>query len=159
MKNLYSPWRIDYILQEKKDGCILCEKPKANDDKSHLILKRGKYTYILMNLYPYNSAHLMIVPFRHLAKISELKDEEFLEMAKMVQLCEKVLTKVYKPDGFNIGMNLGEVAGAGVADHLHIHIVPRWIGDTNFISTIGKTRVIPEKIEGVYKKLKDEFKK
>ncbi|MBC8525792.1 MAG: HIT domain-containing protein [Candidatus Cloacimonetes bacterium] len=159
MKNLYSPWRIDYILQEKSDKCILCEKPKANDDESHLILKRGEYSYIIMNLYPYNNAHLMIVPFRHLAKLSELKEDELLEMARMVQLCEKVLTNVYHPEGFNIGMNLGEVAGAGVADHLHIHIVPRWAGDTNFISTIGKTRVIPEKMEEGYKKLKNELNK
>jgi ATP adenylyltransferase len=159
MKNLYSPWRINYILQEKKDGCIFCQKPKANDDKTHLILKRGKYTYIVMNLYPYNNAHLMVVPYRHIAELSELNDAELLEMSKMVQLSEKVLKRVYKPDGFNIGMNLGEVAGAGVAGHLHIHIVPRWLGDTNFISTIGKTRVIPERMEDTYNKLKNEFSK
>ncbi|MBC8313471.1 MAG: HIT domain-containing protein [Candidatus Cloacimonetes bacterium] len=159
MKNLYSPWRIDYILQEKDDGCILCEKPKANDDKSHLILKRGKYSYIVMNLYPYNNAHLMIVPFRHCSHFYEYDEEEILEIGKMIQLSEKILTKVYKPDGFNIGMNLGEDAGAGITDHLHIHIVPRWKGDTNFFSTIGKTRVIPEKMEDIYQKLKNEFRK
>ena len=159
MENLYSPWRIDYILQESEDGCIFCKKPKENDDKNLLILKRGEYTYIIMNLYPYNNAHLMIVPYRHISKFSELRDEELLEMLKMIQLSEKILTKVYHPDGFNIGMNLGEVAGAGVADHLHIHIVPRWLGDTNFISTIGQTRVMPERIENTYKKLKYEFNK
>jgi len=159
MENLYSPWRIDYILQKKSNKCILCEKPKANDDKNLLILKRGECTYIIMNLYPYNNAHLMIVPYRHISKLSELRDKELLEMTKMLQLSEKVLNKVYHPDGFNIGMNLGEVAGAGVADHIHIHIVPRWIGDTNFISTIGEIRVMPERMEDTYKKLKYEFNK
>lgn len=159
MENLYSPWRIDYILQKKSDKCIFCEKPKANDDKNLLILKRGECTYIIMNLYPYNNAHLMIVPYRHISKLSELRDKELLEVSKMLQLSEKVLNKVYHPDGFNIGMNLGEVAGAGVADHIHIHVVPRWIGDTNFISTIGKIRVMPERMEDTYRKLKNEFNK
>ena len=159
MENLYSPWRIDYILQENEDGCIFCKKPSENDDKNLLILKRGEYTYIIMNLYPYNNAHLIVVPYSHKSNLSELKDTEMLEMFKMVQLSEQVLTKVYHPDGFNIGLNLGKVAGAGIADHLHIHIVPRWLGDTNFISTIGQTRVIPERIEDTYNKLKYEFSK
>ncbi|MBC8383169.1 MAG: HIT domain-containing protein [Candidatus Cloacimonetes bacterium] len=157
MDKLYSPWRIDYILSEKEKGCIFCTKPQANDDEGHLILKRGKLTYIIMNLYPYNNGHLMVVPFRHIARMQELTDDELCEIAKMTQLCEKALTEAYHPDGLNVGMNLGEAAGAGVADHLHIHVVPRWNGDTNFISTVGNTRVIPEKMEEAYKKLKKVF--
>lgn len=157
MDILYSPWRIDYILSEKEKGCIFCSKPKADDDKGYLILKRGRHTYVIMNLYPYNNAHLMVVPYRHVSHLSALNDDELCEMIKMTQLSEQVLNQVYTPDGMNVGMNLGEAAGAGVADHLHIHIVPRWNGDTNFISTLGKTRVIPEKMEETYKKLKKVF--
>jgi len=157
MDKLYSPWRIDYILGEKEKGCIFCAKQRANDDEGYLILKRGKKTYIIMNLYPYNNGHLMVVPFRHVARMQELTDEELCELGKMTQLCEQVLTDAYHPDGLNVGMNLGEAAGAGVADHLHIHVVPRWNGDTNFISTIGNTRVIPEKMEEAFKKLKKVF--
>ncbi|MBN2017307.1 MAG: HIT domain-containing protein [Candidatus Cloacimonetes bacterium] len=157
MEKLYSPWRLDYILGEKEGGCIFCDKPQADDDKGHLILKRGKLTYIIMNLYPYNNGHLMIVPFRHVDRLQELTDKELCELGTMTRLCERVLTEVYHPDGLNIGMNLGEAAGAGVADHLHIHVVPRWIGDTNFVSTLGNTRVIPENMEEAYKKLKKVF--
>ena len=157
MDKLYSPWRIDYILGEKEKGCIFCAKQQANDDEGHLILKRGEKTYIVMNLYPYNNGHLMVVPFRHVARMQELTDEELCELGKMTQLCERVLSDAYHPDGLNVGMNLGEAAGAGVADHLHIHVVPRWNGDTNFISTVGNTRVIPEKMEEAYKKLKKVF--
>lgn len=159
MEKLYSPWRLDYILSEKEKECIFCTKPQAGDDEGHLILKRGKCTYIIMNLYPYNNGHLMIVPFRHVARMQELTDEELCELGTMTRLCERVLTDVYHPDGLNAGMNLGEAAGAGVAGHLHIHVVPRWIGDTNFISTLGNTRVIPEKMEDAYKKLKKKFDK
>ncbi len=157
MDILYSPWRIDYILSEKEKGCIFCSKPRANDDEGFLILKRGKTAYIIMNLYPYNNGHLMVVPYRHVSHLSDLDDKELCEMTKLTQLCEKALNEVYTPDGINIGMNLGEAAGAGVADHLHIHIVPRWNGDTNFISTLGKTRVIPEQMEKTYHKLKKVF--
>ena len=157
MDKLYSPWRIDYILGEKEKDCIFCAKQQSNDDAGHLILKRGKLTFIIMNLYPYNNGHLMVVPFRHVARMQELTAEELCELGTMTQLCERALTDAYHPDGLNVGMNLGEAAGAGVADHLHIHVVPRWIGDTNFISTVGNTRVIPEKMEEAYKKLKKVF--
>jgi len=157
MDNLYSPWRIDYILTEKKKGCIFCIKPQENDDKKYLILKRGKFSYIIMNLFPYNNAHLMVVPYRHVSNLSLLNDEELFELIKLTQLCEKVINKVYTPDGLNVGINLGESAGAGIAEHLHVHIVPRWNGDTNFISTVGNTRVIPEKMEDTYNKLLKAF--
>ncbi len=154
MKKLYSPWRIDYILQQKENGCIFCAKPEEREDEKHLILKRGSYSYIIMNLYPYNNGHLMIVPFRHVNDYAGLNNDELLELSQMTQICENVLKKVYNPAGFNIGINLGEAAGAGIEEHIHIHIVPRWHGDTNFISTIGETRVIPEKLENTYQKLK-----
>jgi ATP adenylyltransferase len=159
MKNLYAPWRYSYILKEKTKGCILCKKYKANLDEQNLIVKRGKLAYILMNLYPYNNGHLMIAPYRHIAKLSSLDDDELFELMKLAQLSEKVLEKVYHPDGFNMGINIGKVAGAGINDHLHLHIVPRWDGDTNFLAAIGETKVIPESIEDAYKKLKNAFEK
>jgi ATP adenylyltransferase len=159
MKNLYAPWRYDYILKEKTKGCILCEKYKANADEKQLIVKRGKLAYILMNLFPYNNGHLMIVPYRHVGELGDLTEGELLEIMKLTQVSEKVLRKVYHPDGFNVGINIGEAAGAGIDDHFHVHIVPRWIGDTNFIAAFAETKVIPENIEDAYKKLKDAFEK
>lgn len=157
MDQLYSPWRIDYILKEKKDGCVFCLKPEEQDDEKQLILKRGSFSYIIMNLYPYNNAHLMVVPYRHINDFTDLNDEEASEVFQLMKLAENGLKRAFDPGGFNIGINIGEPAGAGIAEHLHIHIVPRWSGDTNFISTIGKTRVIPESMQSVYEKLKKIF--
>lgn len=159
MKNLYAPWRYDYILKQKTKGCILCEKYKANADDEQLIVKRGKLAYILMNLYPYNNGHLMIAPYRHVANLVDLTQDELVEIIKLVQLSEKVLRKVYQPDGFNVGINIGKAAGAGIDSHLHAHIVPRWNGDTNFLATFAETKVIPENIEEAYKKLKHAFER
>ncbi|MEA2104340.1 MAG: HIT domain-containing protein [Candidatus Cloacimonadota bacterium] len=154
MNKLYSPWRIDYILREKEKGCIFCNKPADENDEKHLILKRGLHSYIIMNLYPYNNAHLMVVPFRHVNDLTDLNDDEILEVFRMTKIAEIGLKKAYNPDGFNIGINIGKAAGAGISDHLHIHIVPRWNGDTNFITTIGETRVIPENMQVAFQKLK-----
>ncbi|MBS3741390.1 MAG: HIT domain-containing protein [Candidatus Cloacimonetes bacterium] len=157
MKHLYSPWRMKYILENKGKKCVFCVKQEDTNDAKHFILRRGEYSYVIMNLYPYNSAHLLVVPYKHVSTLQELPDEELTEMMQLVKLSEKVLTKVYKPDGFNIGMNIGEAAGAGIAEHLHVHIVPRWKGDTNFFTTINGTRVIPEDMKIAYKKLKKVF--
>ena len=157
MKHLWAPWRIKYIEKGIDKGCILCEKPAAGKDEDNLILYRGKHNFILMNLYPYNSGHLMVAPYRHAAAIDELTDEERNEHFKLVSLGVSVLKKVMKPEGFNIGLNIGRVAGAGVDKHIHSHIVPRWNGDTNFMPVIGDTKVVNEALEETYKKLKKEF--
>lgn len=157
MKHLYSPWRMKYILENKNGKCVFCIKQDVKDDAKNFILKRDEHSFVIMNLYPYNSAHLMVVPYRHVSSLQELRRKELTNMMKMVKLSDKVLTKVYKPDGFNIGMNIGESAGAGIAEHLHIHIVPRWKGDTNFFTTVNGTRVIPEDLKISYKKLKKIF--
>ena len=165
-QRLYSPWRMDYIKSEKTDKCILCNrvnegsvKDQDNNDKKQLILYRGKYSYVIMNLYPYNNGHLMVVPYKHCAIIENLSDDELLEMIRLLKKSVMVLKEVYHPDGFNIGMNIGTSAGAGIPEHLHIHIVPRWNGDTNFITTTGLTRVIPEDFNKSFAKLKKVFVK
>ena len=154
---LYSPWRLQYILSNKDKECIFCVKPSENSDEKHLILHRSEYCFVIMNIFPYNNGHLMVVPNRHVPNLNELDKKEIDDQFETVQLCEKVITKVYNPDGINIGMNLGKAAGAGIDEHLHVHIVPRWNGDVNFMTAISGTRVIPESFEQAYSKLKEQF--
>ena len=154
---LYSPWRIDYILSEKDDGCIFCQKPEQHDDQKHLIVHRGKYCYVIMNLYPYNNGHIMVVPYRHIATVSDLGIDELNDVFSTVQLAEKVLYTTYRCEGLNIGINQGKAAGAGIDSHLHVHLVPRWSGDVNFMSAVGSIRVIPESFEEAYTKLHSAF--
>jgi len=158
MKNtLYSPWRLEYILSNKDKECIFCIKPSENNDEKHLILYRSEFSFVIMNVYPYNNGHLMVVPQKHVPNLNNLNQAELTDLFTTLQLAERVLTKVYSPDGINIGMNLGKAAGAGIDEHLHVHIVPRWNGDVNFMSALGGTRVIPESFESVYVKLKEQF--
>ncbi|TET25298.1 MAG: HIT domain-containing protein [Dehalococcoidia bacterium] len=157
MKRIWAPWRIEYIEMEKGGGCILCDKPKEKDDAASYILHRGNKNFIILNSYPYNPGHLMIAPYRHLASLEELTDDERDEHFEIVSRSIKVLKQVFKPDGFNIGLNLGKVAGAGIDDHVHTHIVPRWQGDTNFMPVIASVRVIPQALAETYKKLKGKF--
>ncbi|RMF57953.1 MAG: HIT domain-containing protein [Calditrichaeota bacterium] len=162
MENLWAPWRIEYILSAKDDTpgrCIFCDLPSQNDDTKNLILYRGENIYVIMNRFPYNNGHLMVVPFHHTGDIQEITSEENLEMMEVVQLCCRALDATMQPHGYNIGMNLGRVSGAGVVDHLHIHIVPRWNGDTNFMPVIGNTKVISEALDKTYQKLLPEFQK
>jgi len=154
MKILWAPWRIKYILQEKPKGCIFCEKPKENRDEENLILYRAKYNFVIMNLYPYNNGHLMIAPYRHVSTIELLNADELGEMMVLAKACLTLLREVMKPDGFNIGFNIGRVAGAGIEEHVHMHIVPRWNGDTNFMPVIGDVKVIPEALSDTYRKLR-----
>ncbi|MBT3169506.1 MAG: HIT domain-containing protein [Candidatus Cloacimonetes bacterium] len=154
---LYSPWRLQYILSEKEKKCIFCIKPQENNDKKHLILHRAKHCFVIMNVFPYNNGHIMVVPNRHISRLNDLKMEELNELFATVQLSEKVLGKVYHCDGFNVGINLGKAGGAGIEEHLHIHIVPRWHGDVNFMTTIGGTRIIPENFEKSFTQLKKQF--
>jgi ATP adenylyltransferase len=155
MENLWAPWRIDYILSKKAEACIFCVKPNEDKDEENLILLRGKYNFIIMNAYPYNNGHMMVVPYRHTAKLSGWQPEEQQEMMHLADLALNLLQKTMKPDGFNIGINMGIVAGAGVADHIHLHIVPRWNGDTNFMPVLSDTRVVSEHLRATYKKLKE----
>jgi ATP adenylyltransferase len=161
-ETLWAPWRMEYILSfkdGKKQQCIFCERLKKKNDRKNLILHRGTHSFVIMNRFPYNSGHLMIVPYKHSGDFQDFTNEENLELMHVLQKSQKILTRVMKPQGFNIGMNLGRVGGAGVDDHLHWHIVPRWNGDTNYMPVIGGTKVISEALDKTYDKLKIEFEK
>ncbi len=157
MKQIWAPWRIEYIQMQKPEGCILCDKPKQKDDVANYILYRGDKNFVMMNSYPYNPGHLMVAPYRHVGHLEELTDEERHEHFDMVSQGVKLLKEIFSPAGFNIGMNLGRVAGAGIDDHVHTHIVPRWQGDTNFMPVIADVRVMPEALAETYNKLKGKF--
>ena len=157
MEHIWAPWRIEYIQMEKPEGCILCQKPRENKDAINYILYRGGKNFIIMNSYPYNPGHLMIAPYRHVANLEELTNDELHEHFEIVSRSIKLLRQAFKPDGFNIGINIGKVAGAGIEDHFHTHIVPRWQGDTNFMPVISDARVLPEALAETYKKLKDKL--
>lgn len=157
MKEIWAPWRIRYIEMagdEKPAGCLLCAKPEENDDAANYILYRGASNFIILNRYPYNPGHLMISPYRHVPGLEELTDKERNEHFRVVVLAVRLLREVLSPDGFNIGINLGRVAGAGIADHIHTHVVPRWNGDTNFMPVLADVRVVPEALADTYRKLK-----
>lgn len=158
MDVLWAPWRIDYILSEKGKGCIFCEKPRENKDRENLILYRGKSHFVIMNAFPYNNGHMMVVPYRHTSTLSGWRGDELQEFMELADLCVSVLQRTMRPDGFNLGINMGEVAGAGIAEHVHLHIVPRWKGDTNFMPVLADTRVIPEHIRATYEKLLQNLK-
>ena len=157
IKLLWSPWRMEYVKREKEKGCVFCNRIKQNDDKKNLILIRYKYSFVIMNLYPYNNGHLMVVPYRHVSDYDSLKEIERNEIAELTNLSIKVMKNVLNPQGFNIGMNIGSIGGAGIADHLHQHIVPRWEGDTNFMPIIGHTKVIVDSLNETYNDLKIGF--
>ncbi len=157
MEHIWAPWRIEYVRMEKPAGCILCEKPKQDRDAPNYILYRGSRNYVIMNCYPYNPGHLMVVPYRHLDSLDKLTDDELNEHFGIVRRATRLLREVFNPGGFNIGMNLGKVAGAGIDGHLHTHIVPRWQGDTNFVPVLADVRVIPEALAETYDKLKGGF--
>lgn len=157
MERIWAPWRIQYIRQEKPEGCILCEKPKQNKDALNYILYRGGKNFIILNTYPYNPGHLMVAPYRHVANIEELTEEERNEHFEVVCRSVRVLRQVFNPGGFNIGINEGKVAGAGIDDHFHTHIVPRWQGDTNFMPVLADIRVVPEALTETYQKLRGKF--
>lgn len=157
MKTLWAPWRIEYITGDKEKGCIFCDKPKEGNDKKNLILYKGETSFIIMNRYPYSNGHLMAVPYKHTNNMSDLNDSEKLELMNLTTKCIEILD-IMNPDGFNVGMNLGTAGGAGIDDHLHFHIVPRWSGDTNFMPLIGDVKVMPEYLEDTYKTLSQQIK-
>lgn len=138
-------------------GCIFCDKPAAANDEENLIIHRGRLCYVLLNLFPYTNGHLMVAPYAHVAELDELAADAAAEMMTLGQASVRHLKSVYKPHGLNLGMNLGECAGAGVAGHLHLHVLPRWVGDANFMTVVGETRVMPEELSESYRRLKQAF--
>ena len=157
-ERLWAPWRLEYIEKASKDpggeGCIFVDLPKKEDDRKNLILFRGETAFVMLNAFPYTNGHLMVAPYKHTAEMSELTDDELLEVNQLVSQCLKWIKKAYGPDGFNIGVNLGKVSGAGIPDHIHWHIVPRWEGDTNFMTTVGEVRVLPQSLEESWERLR-----
>jgi ATP adenylyltransferase len=154
MEFLWTPWRYSYMASAGKDeGCIFCDALHAGDEKARIVF-RGELNFIILNTFPYTSGHVMIVPYAHVADLTACSPEALAEMMRCAQRVQSALASAYKPDGFNLGMNLGRSAGAGVAGHLHLHVLPRWTGDANFMTTVGETRVVPEDLETTYTKLR-----
>ena len=157
---LWAPWRLSYIKDARRHkGCFICSALKARSDRKNLLLYRGEATTVLLNKFPYNNCHLLIAPKRHAGDYEALSDAEFLELARTIGLCMTALEKTVKPGGFNVGLNLGKAAGAGLLGHLHYHVVPRWVGDTNFMPAAAGSRVISQSLEAAYEVLKKEFEK
>lgn len=160
MKQLWAPWRMTYIRGESEvpvSGCVFCLPEEAQEDAGRLVLHRGECAFVIMNKYPYTNGHLMVAPYRHTADPATLSEAEALEMHRLMVLSRQVLQETSAPHGFNIGMNLGQIAGAGVADHLHLHLVPRWSGDTNFMPVFADVRIIPQHLEETCQMLRRAF--
>jgi ATP adenylyltransferase len=157
MELLWAPWRMEYILGPKPDACVFCLPESQDGDRERLVLARGRYTFVIMNKFPYNSGHLMVTPFRHASCLTELAPEEALELTLGLTYCTRVLNESMKPQGINIGLNLGEASGAGIAAHLHFQLVPRWNGDASFMAVFSETRVVPQLLLQTYDRLKPFF--
>ena len=159
MKNLWAPWRMDYILGEKPEGCVFCipKRADARDDEKRLVVYRSGLVFVMLNRYPYAAGHLMVIPYRHLTDITELSPEEAEDFMAVTALCCRVLRQASNPEGINLGVNLGKAAGAGIKDHLHQHVVPRWNGDSSFIAVMDEIRVIPEHLTATWRKLRPLF--
>ena len=157
MKRIWAPWRLEYIKGKKEKGCIFCACPKKKNAKQALVLAKNPLTYDILNKYPYTNGHLMVVPYRHIDKIEDLTSEEGLEIFNVVQEVSRILKKVFHPQGFNVGMNVGKAAGAGIESHLHMHVVPRWRGDHNFMPAVGSVKVMPISLEKTYQLLAPYF--
>jgi ATP adenylyltransferase len=160
LQRLWATWRMKYItsIGKETESCVFCEITRAEDGPENLIVHRGRTCYVVLNLYPYNNGHAMVIPLRHASSLAELNDEEKLEMMQLADLLQRALVLTLEPQGFNLGMNLGRVAGAGIPGHLHLHVVPRWLGDTNFMPVTAETKVMPEKLEDTYLKVRAGFR-
>ena len=159
MEKLWAPWREKFIAGKKEKGCVFCRCLKEKKDRENFILFRGKNAFVILNLYPYNSGHLMIVAQRHQAQLENLTPPEAQEMIQLSQVWVKILKKALRPDGINLGININQASGAGIHEHVHIHIVPRWQGDTNFMPILANTKVISVSLKSIYKRLKAQLKK
>lgn len=156
---LYSPWRLDYIQQEKPGDCIFCHARDSGDDAGDLIVHRSQHCFVMLNRYPYNNGHILIVPNEHQASLNDLPEVVLADLARLTRLSEKVLYEVYRCDGINAGLNLGRSAGAGIEGHLHVHMVPRWSGDSNFMSIVSGIRVIPEAFNLARQRLREGYQR
>jgi len=156
MKQLWAPWRMKFILEPRQGGCIFCSKPKENRDRENFIIYRGKKVFIMLNVFPYNNGHLMISPYRHITNVEDLYADEYTELFELLKRSITALKISMKPTGFNIGMNVGKSSGAGIK-HLHMHVVPRWVGDTNYMPVLAEVKVISEHLEQTYDKLLKAF--
>lgn len=158
MELLWAPWRMDYILGPKPDACVFCLPEDTSGDRERLVLARGRHSFVIMNKFPYNSGHLMVTPRRHVSCLTELTDAENVELTRGLTFCTGVINEVMRPQGINIGLNLGQAAGAGIAAHLHYQMVPRWNGDSSFMAVFSETRVIPQLLASTYDRLVPFFK-
>jgi ATP adenylyltransferase len=160
MDYLWTPWRYQYVTTAGDGGeCIFCAAAQASDDdQEHLVVHRAARSYVILNRFPYTSGHLMVVPYEHVAALEELADETLVELIRLARDSVKHLRTIYRPEGLNLGMNLGRSAGAGIAEHVHLHVLPRWTGDTSFVTTVGETRVVPEDLEVTWDKLRRAFR-
>lgn len=160
MRTLWSPWRMKYMVGKvKSEDCIFCRATKQADGPENLVVWRGNYTFIILNLYPYTSGHAMVVPYEHKDSVEDLDPATRAEMMELITMLMRALRVVYSPHAFNIGANIGAAAGAGIAAHVHMHVVPRWSGDTNFMSTVGETRVVPEVPSETYRRIRRQMEK
>lgn len=157
MKQLWCPWRITYILGPKPDACVFCLPESTEEDEERLVLYRGQWNFVIMNKFPYNNGHLLVTPYRHLMNLCDLTRDESREMMALLQDCTAILQKSFSPQGINIGLNLGEAAGAGIREHLHFHLVPRWNGDSSFMAVMDEVHVVPEHLRSTYATLKPHF--
>ena len=159
MERLWAPWRMEYLMAGGTDGCIFCDKPAGNDDRKNLVLLRTPLSFVMLNAYPYNNGHLMVAPLRHVAAFGELDPDERCDLMDAIAQAERIIKKALSPQGMNVGVNLGHCAGAGVPGHLHVHMVPRWEGDTNCMSVVGDVRVLPESLGETYDRLRKHLEK
>jgi len=160
MTRLWTPWRSTYMNQKRDNSrCIFCDAAAGTADEQNLILYRGQLSFVLLNRYPYTSGHLMIAPYEHAARLNQVDEAATDEIMRLARRAERILEDAYRPDGLNLGMNLGEAAGAGIERHIHMHVLPRWKGDANFMTTVGDTRIIPEALDDTYRKLRSGFDK
>ena len=158
MDYLWTPWRYVYVTSvDKATECIFCELLRSGDDQKALIVHRGEFNFVLLNAFPYTSGHVMVVPYDHVDRLNKLSEAAANEMMDLSQRLESVLTEIYRPDGVNLGMNIGKAAGAGVTGHIHMHVLPRWVADANFMTVVGETRVLPERLEETYRRLREKF--
>mgnify|MGYP001199865435 CR=1 FL=1 len=157
MDVLWAPWRLDYILGPKPDECVFCLPSHTREDRERLILHRGKHCFVIMNKYPYNNGHLMVTPYQHVMTLTALKPDVTHEMMDVMGACISILQTHFRPQGVNVGLNIGEAAGAGIKEHLHFHLVPRWNGDSSFMAVFSETRVVPEHLRSTYERLHPLF--
>jgi ATP adenylyltransferase len=158
MDYLWTPWRYTYVANvDKTDECIFCSLLNSGDDEKALIVHRAQFNFVILNAYPYTSGHVMVVPYEHLDRLNRLPEAAANEMMELTRRLETILIETYHPDGVNLGMNIGKAAGAGVAGHIHMHVLPRWVADANFMTVVGETRVLPEALDETYQRLKGKF--